>query len=89
MFDKKDGTLYTGSTYDLVSRIWQHKQQLLPGCFTAKYSINKLGYYEVCSDLENALLREKQIKAGSRTDKIQLILSKNPRWRDLYSDIVV
>ena len=57
-------------------------------CFTAKYDINKLGYYEVCDDIYCAIAREKQIKAGPRKNKLALIEKDNPTWRDLYEDIV-
>ncbi len=79
--------LYTGSTgKSLKERIWEHKQKLVEG-FTKRYNINKLIYYEVYSDLESALNREKQIKAGSRNDKVKLIESLNKDWKDLYEDL--
>ena len=86
LFNKRNGTLYTGVTSDLARRVWQHKEKI-PGCFTAKYNINKLGYYEVFSDVRNAILREKQIKGGSRKVKLGLIEVENPDWRDLWEDI--
>lgn len=64
LFSKRNGTLYTGVTSDLVKRIFQHKNKLVDG-FTKLYNVNKLGYYEVFEDIEQAILREKQIKAGS------------------------
>lgn len=80
-------TLYTGSTgTELKGRIWNHKQKLVEG-FTKRYNINKLVYYEVFEDLEAALNREKQIKGGSRANKIKLIKSMNPTWKDLYEDL--
>jgi|SRR3989344_1663667 len=80
-------TLYTGSTgIELKQRVWQHKNKLVEG-FTKRYNINKLVYYEVFEDLEAALNREAQIKSGSRADKIKLIESINPTWRDLYDDL--
>ena len=78
--------LYTGITSDITKRVWQHKNKVIEG-FTKKYSINKLVYFEIYEDPENAILREKQIKAGSRTRKIQLITKMNPTWKDLYSMI--
>ena len=86
MFNKSDGVLYTGVTSDLVKRVFEHKSKVIKG-FTQKYNVDKLGYYEVFEDIEQAILREKQIKAGSRKKKIELIESINPEWRDLYEDI--
>jgi putative endonuclease len=78
--------LYVGVTNDLVKRVYTHKEKLVEG-FTNKYNITKLVYYEVFEDIENAILREKQIKAGSRQKKIDLIDQKNRHWRDLYSEL--
>lgn len=87
LFSKKNGTLYTGVTSDLVKRIWEHKTKVVEG-FTKKYSVDKLGYYEISEDIESAIKREKKIKAGSRKKKIQLIESINPNWNDLYYSII-
>lgn len=87
MFNKRNGTLYTGVTSDLIRRIYEHKNKLADG-FTKKYSIDKLGYYEVYENIEAAIEREKQLKAGSRQKKIQLIEGMNPDWHDLYDSIV-
>jgi len=78
--------LYTGITGDLVRRTYEHKQKILEG-FTKKYNINRLVYYEVFNDPENAIARAKQIKAGSRKKKLQLIEGMNPGWKDLYDEI--
>jgi putative endonuclease len=78
--------LYTGVTNDLVRRVYEHKESLVDG-FTKKYNIVKLVYYEVFEDIENAILREKQIKGGSRQKKVQLINSINREWRDLYDEL--
>ena len=86
LFSKKRGSLYTGVTANLENRIIQHKNKELYG-FTSKYNINKLGYYEECNDIRNAIEREKQIKAGSRQKKILLIESINPEWKDLAGGI--
>jgi putative endonuclease len=67
----------------LKVRIYQHREKLLPG-FTARYNVNKLVYYEVFDDPSTAIAREKQIKAGSRRKKLDLIAAFNPEWRDLY-----
>ena len=87
LFNKSDGVLYTGITSDLIKRIFEHKSKVIKG-FTQKYNVDKLGYYEIFEDIEQAILREKQIKAGSRKKKIELIESINPEWRDLYEDIL-
>ncbi len=79
-------TLYTGVTSNLVQRIYQHKNKMIDG-FSAKYNCNKLVYFEIFTDMENAILREKQIKGGSRQKKIDLIEKLNPKWLDLYDDI--
>ena len=74
--------LYTGVTNDLYRRAYQHKHKLLQG-FTRKYNCKKLVWFEATGSIESAILREKQIKAGSRKKKIQLIESINPEWADL------
>jgi putative endonuclease len=86
MTNNKNIALYVGVTNDLIRRVYQHKEKLADG-FTKKYNIVKLLYYEVFQDIENAILREKQIKAGSRQKKIQLINSMNTEWRDLYDEL--
>ena len=78
--------LYVGVTNDLIRRVYEHKEKLADG-FTRKYNITKLVYYEVFEDIENAILREKQIKAGSRQKKTQLINSINREWYDLYDEL--
>ena len=84
--NKHNTVLYTGITNDLKRRIYEHKEKLVDG-FTKKYNITKLVYYEVFEDPENAILREKQIKAGSRQKKIDLINSINREWINLYEEI--
>lgn len=79
--------LYTGVTNNLVRRIYEHKNHLAKG-FTEKYNVTKLVYFEETQNVESAILREKQIKAGSRKKKIQLVNLKNPNWRDLYNQII-
>ena len=75
--------LYTGITNDIVRRIFEHREKLVPG-FTAKYNVSILVYAEQAPTAEAAIVREKQIKAGSRKKKIELIESVNPEWKDLY-----
>lgn len=80
--NKLNSVLYTGVTGDLEKRAHEHKLKLIEG-FTKKYNIDKLVYYEVFDDIDNAIAREKQIKAGSRQKKMDLIVSMNPAWKDL------
>ncbi|MCL2593511.1 MAG: GIY-YIG nuclease family protein [Defluviitaleaceae bacterium] len=87
MFNQKSGTLYTGVTSDLVKRVYEHKNGIFDG-FTKQYGIDKLGYYEICGSVKDAILREKQIKAGSRKKKIELIEKQNPDWLDIYFTII-
>ena len=82
--NQRNTVLYTGVTGDLRSRVQQHREKLLPG-FTNRYNVSKLVYYEVGRDALGAIAREKQIKAGSRRKKIELINGLNPEWRDLYA----
>jgi putative endonuclease len=86
MTNKYNNVLYTGITNDLKRRVYEHKEKLVSG-FTKKYNITKLIYYEVFDDPENAILREKQIKAGSRQKKIDLINSINRKWLNLYKQL--
>ena len=83
MTNKMNTVLYTGVTNDLRRRVYQHREKLFYG-FTMKYGITKLVYYEIFQDPENAIMREKQIKAGSRQKKIDLINTMNTDWLDLY-----
>jgi len=84
---KKNTALYVGVTSDLFSRITQHKEKKYPKSFTARYNISKLVYYEKFHSIVEAIAREKQLKAGSRQKKIDLINSINPDWNDLYGEI--
>ncbi len=86
LFNRRNGTLYVGVTSDLKKRISEHRHLLHPTAFTARYQVTKLGYYETFTDITRAIAREKQLKAGSRAKKIQLIKSVNPDWHDLSED---
>ena len=86
MTNKWNTVLYTSVTSDLKKRAYEHKAKLVDG-FTKKYNISKLLYYEVFESIENAILREKQIKAGSRQKKIELIDSINKKCKDLYEEL--
>lgn len=81
-----DTVIYTGVTSDLQKRIYEHKNKLAKG-FTEKYNISKLVYYEIADNIEAAIIREKQIKGGSRKKKIDLIKSVNPTFKDLYYEL--
>ncbi|MCX6141683.1 MAG: GIY-YIG nuclease family protein [Ignavibacteriales bacterium] len=78
--------LYTGVTNDLKRRVYEHKARKGKS-FSARYDTTKLVYYEVFEDAYGAIAREKQIKAGSRQKKIDLINKMNPEWKDLYGDL--
>lgn len=78
---------YTGLTSDLIARTYQHKQKIVSG-FTKKYNLNKLVYYEIFNRAIEAINREKQIKGESRKKKIDLIISLNPKYQDLYYKII-
>ncbi|WP_258105035.1 GIY-YIG nuclease family protein [Marinoscillum sp. MHG1-6] len=80
-------TLYTGVTSDLLSRIEEHRSHKFPKSFTAKYKVTKLVYFETFHSIEEAIIREKQIKAGSRKKKQDLICSTNWDWIDLYDQV--
>ena len=86
MVNKSNQVIYTGVTSDLVKRVYEHKEKMVEG-FTKKYNIHKLVYFEVFDDIENAILREKQIKSGNRQKKLDLIKSKNSGFKDLYEVI--
>ena len=85
---QRNGTLYLGVTSDLVKRISQHKNDLAEG-FTKKYGVKLLVWFVHHTDINEAILCEKQIKKWNRAWKIELIEAANPDWRDLYEEIVV
>jgi len=86
--NKNNTVLYTGVTSDLKTRIYDHKNKAFPRSFSAKYNCNKLVYFEGFHSIEEAIYREKKIKAGSRKKKIKLIESINPNWNDLYEEVL-
>ena len=86
MTNQSNRVLYTGVTNNLQRRVYEHKEKLVAG-FTRKYNVTKLVYYEVLLDIENAILREKQIKAGSRQNKVDMVNSMNSAWLDLYEGL--
>lgn len=85
--NKRDSTLYTDVTSNLINRIWQHKNSSIK-IFTHKYKISMPVYYEQLENIQAAIEREKQIKAGSRKKKLELIENFNPNWTYLYNKII-
>ena len=86
MANKRNGTIYVGVTSDLPKRAWQHREGVADG-FSKRYGCKLLVWYELCGTMEHAILREQQLKAGSRAKKLALIEADNPQWRDRYADI--
>ena len=86
MASRRNGTLYTGVTSDLIQRVWQHRMGRTG--FTARYGCKLLVWYEIHEEMHPAIAREKQIKAGSRRRKLTLIEAINPEWEDLYESII-
>ncbi len=83
---KKNGTLYIGVTNSIERRIEEHKNKLDPNCFTAKYNVNVLVYFETFQNIDDAIKREKQLKKWNRQWKINLIEEENKDWKDLSED---
>ena len=86
--NKNKNVLYTGVTNDLVRRVYEHKQHFDKGSFTVKYNVDYLVYFEETTDVKAALEREKQIKSWKRDRKLALIVESNPRFLDLYEQIL-
>ena len=84
----RNTVLYTGVTSNLKARIFHHRNKSISS-FSSKYSLSKLVYYEFFEDIQEAIKREKQIKAGSRKKKEELINKFNPSWEDLYSSVLL
>ena len=80
-------TLYVGVTSNLFARITQHKEKKYPKSFSARYNLCKLVYYEAHGSIVEAIQREKQLKAGSRKKKLDLINAINPEWNDLFDEV--
>ena len=87
MASKPHGTLYIGVTNDLVRRVWEHREGVVPG-FTRRYGLKRLVYYEPHDDVTRAIQREKSLKRYLRGRKIDLIERDNPHWDDLWPAIV-
>ncbi|MCQ2063247.1 MAG: GIY-YIG nuclease family protein [Fibrobacter sp.] len=86
LFNKRKGTLYVGVSSNLKKRLIQHKNKEFDG-FTKKYGVDKLGYFEEYSSIRLAIQREKQLKKFYRNQKIKLIETTNPNWKDLFFDL--
>lgn len=86
MASKRNGTLYTGVTSNLVQRVWQHKEGKVG--FSSRYNCKLLVWYEIHEEMLSAIAREKQIKGGSRAKKLALIAAMNPDWTDPYESII-
>ena len=84
---KRNGTLYIGVTNDIIRRVYEHKNNLIEG-FTKKYNVHQLIYFEQTNDIESAIKREKQLKKWNRKWKLELIEKQNPKWNDLYEEII-
>jgi len=84
--NKRNGTLYTGVTSNIVRRVYEHKHKLIEG-FTKKYNVHRLVWYEIHESAIHAIEREKQIKKWKRAWKIEMIEKENPNWVDLYDSI--
>ena len=84
---RKNTVLYVGVTSDLINRIYEHKNKLYPGSFTARYNANKLVWFEFHEHVETAIEREKQVKGWRRQKKVALINALNPEWKDLYDTL--
>jgi putative endonuclease len=84
---ERNGTLYIGVTSNLLARTWQHREHLVDG-FTHRYNVTMLVWYELHATMDTAIAREKQLKKWNRAWKLRLIQEINPRWRDLWDDIV-
>jgi len=87
MASKRNGTLYVGSTWDLVKRVWEHKSDFVEG-FTKRYGVHMLVYYEQGDDHDSVVQRERQIKKWRRKWKLELIETLNPEWKDLSEEII-
>ncbi len=88
MASQTNVTVYAGVTNDLIRRVWEHKNNLDPKSFTARYREHKLVYYEETSDVRAAIEREKQIKSWNRRRKNELVERMNPGWEDLYPSLL-
>ena len=84
---QRNGTLYIGVTSNLVQRVWQHKEGVVPG-FTDRHNVGLLVFHELHATMEAAITREKRLKKWNRLWKMRLIEEGNPQWRDLWPDVL-
>ena len=84
MASRRNGTLYTGSTDNLIGRAWQHRTHMRPDSFTARHGVERLVWYEAHETRAGAFRRERQIKKWNRLWKLRLIEEMNPGWHDLF-----
>ena len=87
--NQNNAVLYTGVTSNIIKRLYEHRTGVYKMSFTSKYAVTKLVYYQVFINIEDAIVREKQIKGGSRRNKEDLITSINPNWNDLSREVGV
>ena len=87
MASRRNGTLYIGVTSDILRRVYEHKNDLIKG-FTEKYKVHQLVYVEESDDVSAAITREKQLKKWKRSWKLRLIEELNPKWKDLYEELL-
>ena len=88
MVNENNHVIYVGITNDLVRRVCEHKNHLDKGSFTDRYNVEKLVYFEITSDVNSAISREKQIKGWNRNRKNKLVEKINPNWDDIYDSIL-
>ncbi len=87
MASGKNGTLYVGVTSDLIRRVYEHRNGLVPG-FTSRYAVHQLVWFESTPSVDAAIHKEKQIKNWKRAWKVALIEESNPTWMDLYDTLL-
>ncbi|WP_394647492.1 GIY-YIG nuclease family protein [uncultured Sphingomonas sp.] len=86
MANRRNGTIYVGVTSNLAQRVWQHREGVVDG-FTERYGCKLLVWFEAADTMDVAIMREKQIKSGSRAKKVTLIEAMNPPWHDLFDQV--
>ena len=87
MTNENNSVLYTGVTSNIVRRVYEHRTHAIPNSFTHKYNCTKLVWHKGFIFIEEAIAEEKRLKGGSRKQKINLINSSNPKWKDLWTEI--
>lgn len=87
MADGPNGPLYLGVTSDLIRRVHEHREGVVPG-FTRRYSLKRLVWYERFDDIEAAIQREKTMKQRKRAWKVAQVFRRNPGWDDLYGQLL-